>query len=400
MLVAAVVLLLAAGSAATAASGPTAAAVVAAPQIRLVPADGATGVPPTAPIRVEATGGTLTGVALTAQDGTSIPGTLSPDGRAWTASNPLAYGTAYRFAGSATGEGGSVPVTGGFTAVNPGQLVRASTSIGDGAVVGVAAPIDIRFNRHIAETDHATIERALKVQTTVPVEGSWAWLPDNDGGSRIHWRPADYWPSGTDVSVEARLYGLDLGDAGFGAADLTSTFSIGRSQIVRADVKRHRMVVIRDGKEVSNVPASFGLESDRRRVTRGGTHIVMGKSRTELMTNRAYNYENVPMHWAVRISNNGEFIHANPASGYAQGRRNVTHGCVNLSTANGLAYFNSALYGDPVEITGSSVPLSAADGDFYDWTIPWEQWKTMSALHDSGNQLVRMDGEHSIRLPR
>jgi lipoprotein-anchoring transpeptidase ErfK/SrfK len=399
-LVAAVVLLVAAGAAASGASGPGAAAVVAAPQIRLIPADGATGVAPLAPIRVEATGGTLTGVALTAEDGTSIPGTLSPDGRTWTASPVLAFDTTYRFAGSATGEGGSVPVTGGFSVADPSRLLRASTSIGDGAVVGIAAPIDIRFNGRVAEADRATIERLLSVRTSVPVEGSWAWLPDTARNSRIHWRPAAYWPPGTKVDVEARLYGLDLGDAEFGAADLTSTFSIGRSQIVRADVKRHRMVVIRDGKEVSNLAASFGLESDPRRVTRGGTHVVMGKSRTELMTNRAYDYENVPMHWAVRISNNGEFIHANPASGYAQGRRNVTHGCVNLSTANARAYFNSVLYGDPVEVTGSGIQLSAADGDFYDWTIPWDEWRTMSALHGSENQLARMHGEASIQLPR
>jgi hypothetical protein len=86
------------------------------------------------------------------------------------------------------------------------------------------------------------------------------------------------------------------------------------------------------------------------------------------------------MHWAVRISDNGEFIHANPASSYAWGKRNVTHGCVNLSTANARAYFDMAMYGDPVEVTGSSVQLSAADGDVWDWAVPWAEWKAMSAL--------------------
>jgi len=45
----------------------------------------------------------------------------------------------------------------------------------------------------------------------------------------------------------------------------------------------------------------------------------------------------------VRISNNGEFIHANPASSDVQGNSNVTHGCVNLSLADGEEYFNSAI---------------------------------------------------------
>ncbi|MCX6462121.1 MAG: L,D-transpeptidase, partial [Pseudonocardiales bacterium] len=83
---------------------------------------------------------------------------------------------------------------------------------------------------------------------------------------------------------------------------------------------------------------------------------------------------------AVRISNNGEFIHANPASAAAQGSSNVTHGCINLSTADARAYFDTALYGDPVEVTGSDVPLAERDGDVWDWTLSWEQWQALSAL--------------------
>jgi len=83
-------------------------------------------------------------------------------------------------------------------------------------------------------------------------------------------------------------------------------------------------------------------------------------------------------HWAVRISDNGEFIHQNQDTVADQGNTNVSHGCINLSADTARAYHDSAIYGDPVEVTGSSVPLSAADGDIYDWAIPWEQWLTMS----------------------
>ena len=38
------------------------------------------------------------------------------------------------------------------------------------------------------------------------------------------------------------------------------------------------------------------------------------------------------------------------------------------------------MFGDPVEVTGSSVQLTAEDGDIYDWAITWDQWKGMSAL--------------------
>ena len=52
---------------------------------------------------------------------------------------------------------------------------------------------------------------------------------------------------------------------------------------------------------------------------------------------------------------------------------------MNLSTANAKEYFDSALFGDPVEVTGSQIAMSPADGDIYDWTVPWDQWKSMSA---------------------
>ena len=156
---------------------------------------------------------------------------------------------------------------------------------------------------------------------------------------------------------------------------------IGRSQIVKADVNSHRMVVIRDGQEVMNFPASYGLSADPNRNTTSGIHVVMNKAQTVLMSNRAYGYVNIPEHWAVRISNNGEFIHANPETTGVQGSSNVTHGCVNLSTANAQEYFGTAIFGDPVEVTNSPTPLTGADGDIYDWTVPWDSWLAMSALH-------------------
>nr|WP_211176699.1 Ig-like domain-containing protein [Pseudonocardia acidicola] len=350
------------------------------PRPVLQPADGSTGVNPLAVVRAAA-GGTLRDVTLTDTRGTTVPGALSPDRRQWTATAPLGYARTYHWAGTAVAaDGTTTPLTGSFRTVAPRRLVRASTNIGDGQTVGVAAPIEVRFNRHLDDAAKATAERALSVHTSVPVEGGWAWLPDDAQGSRVHWRPAAYWPSGTTVTMAARLFGRDLGGAGFGASDLTSTFTIGRSQIVKADVNSHRMLVVRDGQVVMDLPASYGLGSDPNRVTRSGTHVVMGKSETVLMSNPAYGYQDVPEHWAVRISNNGEFIHANPASAGAQGSRNVTHGCINLSTQNARDYFGTALYGDPVEVTGSTVALSAADGDIYDWTIPWATWRTMSAL--------------------
>ncbi len=345
------------------------------------PTAGATDVNPTAEIKADGGSGTLRDVALTNAKGVAVAGTLSPDGKQWTASAPLGYGGTYTWSGTAVAPDGTATALGGsFTTVTPKRTVKATTNIGDGQTVGVGAPIEVHFNRDLDAAAKAAVEKNLKVTTSVPVEGAWAWLPDDQLGSRVHWRPKEYWPAGTQVQMTASVYGVDMGSAGYGAADLSSSFTIGRSQIVKADVNSHRMIVVRDGQQVMDLPASYGLSSDPNRNTRSGVHIVMTKSPQVLMTNLAYGYQNVPEKWAVRISNNGEFIHANPASVGAQGSRNVTHGCINLSTANAKTYYDTAMYGDPVEVTGSGVDLSAADGDVYDWAIDWNTWKSMSAL--------------------
>ncbi len=343
------------------------------------PTANATDVAPKADVSVSVPDGRLTGVALTpAGGGKAVGGTPSPDGRSWTASGPLAYATTYTWSGTAAAaDGRTSPLAGTLRTIAPKQQVEATLNIGDGRTVGVAAPIEIQFDGHVA--DRAATEKALKVDTSQPTEGSWAWLPDQDGGSRVHWRPKAYWDSGTKVTVTADLLGVDLGDGAFGREDVSSHFTIGRSQIVKADVNSFRMVVIRDGKPVMDVPASYGVDADPQRTTRSGIHVVSEKFTDKRMVSRQYDYDVVEQ-WAVRMSNNGEFIHANPKSAAAQGSSNVTHGCVNLSIGDAKAYYDTAMYGDPVEVTGTPIQLSPRDGDIYDWTVPWSTWKAQSAL--------------------
>ena len=100
------------------------------------------------------------------------------------------------------------------------------------------------------------------------------------------------------------------------------------------------------------------------------------------MTNPTVGYANVRERFAVRISNNGEFIHANPASSGAQGNTNVTNGCINLSAPTPSSTSTAAIYGDPVEVTGTRSSSSYADGDIWDWAVPWDEWASMSALSD------------------
>ena len=121
---------------------------------------------------------------------------------------------------------------------------------------------------------------------------------------------------------------------------------------------------------IMDFPCSYGEADLPRNITRSGIHVVTEKYEDFYMSNPAGGYSNAHERFAVRISNNGEFIHANPASSGAQGNTNVTNGCINLSTGDAQQYFSSAIYGDPVEVTGTSIELSYSDGDIWDWAVP------------------------------
>ncbi|MET0965011.1 MAG: Ig-like domain-containing protein [Nakamurella sp.] len=346
------------------------------------PAFGAADISPTEPVTISVAHGTITQLSVTNPEGAAVNGTMSADGASWTLAEPLGYGRTYTVSGIATGtDNKTVPIQGEYTTVTPIDEITTTISPGDGAVVGVAAPVIV----HLGYTpeDKALIEKHVSITTTPHVAGAWAWIRhDGDQFESLDWRPQNYWPANTVVHVESNIYGLPFGDDYYGGDNKTSDFTIGRNQVVKADATAHNIVVQQDGVTVASYDASYGSGDeigDPNRVTRSGVHVVMDKQETTKMSNPAYGYTNLTEHWAVRISNNGEFIHQNQGTVSDQGVDNVSHGCINLSAESAEAYFNSAIYGDPVEVSGTSVPLSAADGDIYDWSIPWDEWLTMSA---------------------
>jgi lipoprotein-anchoring transpeptidase ErfK/SrfK len=351
----------------------------AAPNITYKPAAAATDVVPTAPIGIDVDNGWLQRVTLTNPEGKPVAGVINRDRTSFTATEALGYGVEYTWAGAVVGrDGKAVPLAGTFTTLTPQTQVNGQFQLADGQVVGVAVPIIIQFDASIS--DKESVEKAMKVTTDPPVVGSWAWLPDEVGGSRAHWRTRDYYPSGAKIHVDARLYGVPFGADAFGAQDVTLDFEIGRRQVVRAEASSHRIQVITDEGVIMDFPCSYGEADLPRNITRSGVHVVTEKYEDFYMSNPAAGYSNAHERYAVRISNNGEFIHANPSSSGAQGNTNVTNGCINLSTSDAQQYFSSAIYGDPVEVTGTSIELSYSDGDIWDWAVPWDEWTSMSAL--------------------
>jgi lipoprotein-anchoring transpeptidase ErfK/SrfK len=349
------------------------------PTVTFLPSDAAKDVIPTASIGAEVRDGWFQRIALTNPDGKVVAGALSHDRTAFAVTEPLGYGTIYTWAGSVVGrDGTAVPVNGHFTTVKPTVTVNGQFQLADGQTVGIAAPIILQFSAPIK--DKAAVERALTVITEPPTEGSWAWLPDEPKGARAHWRTREYYQPGTTVHVDAKLYGVHFGDDAYGAEDLSLNVTIGRRQVVKAHVPSHRIQVETDAGVIMDFACSYGEADQPRNVTRSGTHVVSEKYADFWMSNPAAGYSNVHERYAVRISNNGEFIHCNPESIGAQGNTNVTNGCINLNLESAIEYFNSAMYGDPVEVTGTSIQLSYSDGDIWDWSVDWNTWKSMSAI--------------------
>jgi len=336
---------------------------------------------PVEPVKISVASGTITKISFTNPEGVEVNGALSADKTSWTVGEPLGYSKEYKVSGTATGtDGKPVEISGTYTTVTPVDEITTSISPSDGAEVGVAMPVTVHFGYEPA--DRALIESHIKITTTPAVEGAWVWIQkDGDPNPSLDWRPKDYWPADTKVHVESDIYGLDFGDGYFGGDNVTSDFTIGRNQVVLADANAHNIVVQRDGVTIATYDGSYGSGDeigDPNRVTRSGIHVVNDMQETTKMSNPAYGYTNVTEHWAVRISNNGEFIHQNQDTVYDQGVVNVSHGCINLSAASAQEYYESAMIGDPVEVTGTSVPLSSADGDIYDWSYSWDEWLALS----------------------
>jgi lipoprotein-anchoring transpeptidase ErfK/SrfK len=382
----------AAGGSGAQATAPTRSAVsssVPAMRYQTDPDFGSKNVAPTRPFTLTVFSAVLTKVTMTGDDGTIITGKLSADNRSWNTSERLKYGTTYTVVGTTTtANGANTTINGTFSTIKPASTLRASfqREIANGATVGVAAPIIITFSGPVA--DKAAAEKTLSVTTDKgTIAGSWGWLQDEDYNgdgvkeSAVHFRPNAYWPGHTKVHVAANLYGVNYGNNSWGREDIAADFTIGRSQIVKADVSSFRMVVIVDDVITKNYPVSYGKMSEPGRQTVSGIHVVTEKFPTFKMTNPQFGYYNVPEKWAVRINNNGEFIHENAGvekAGYL-GKQNVSHGCINMSGKDAEDYYKSALYGDPVEVTGTGVPMTPADW-IYDWIYTPDQWKSLSAL--------------------
>ncbi|MGH9012192.1 MAG: L,D-transpeptidase, partial [Acidimicrobiia bacterium] len=180
------------------------------------------------------------------------------------------------------------------------------------------------------------------------------------------------------VSVRSDLRNLKVGEA-WGADERMIQFKIGPAHVSTVDVATYQMTVTENGQVVKVMPASMG---QKKWPTHHGIHLVLEKSKSVTMDSSTIGIpRNGPggyyrkVAWATRLTYSGEFVHAAPWSQWAQGKRNVSHGCINVSTANAKWFYDFVQRGDIVEVINSPKKPKLYDPGTSDWNIPWEQWK-------------------------
>ncbi|MFI6793209.1 Ig-like domain-containing protein [Nonomuraea sp. NPDC050383] len=367
------------GNAATGNAGASKATTSATPQaptITISPAEGSAKVSPDKKIVITASGGTLD--EITVQAGKSddeITGTYNADKTRWVSKGTLKPSTGY----TVSAKSGVTTATSAFTTIKPERELQVAdvTPNAKGETLGVGAPIIVTFNQPV--TQKAAIERALTVKAEKPVKGAWRWIND----TVVIYRTATYWPAHQKVTFTADIEGVKAGKGTYGVKDYTANLKIGAKVISKVDTKKHMMYVYKDGKRVQTMRISAGMATTREYTTTSGVHLTMERGNPVRMISPGRKkgdpgYYDVMINHAVRISNSGEYVHAKD-NVWAQGVRNVSHGCVNARPDQARWFYSTMQRGDVVDITGTNRELEWNNGWGF-WQMPFSQWKKGSAL--------------------
>ncbi|MEV0407239.1 Ig-like domain-containing protein [Actinoallomurus sp. NPDC050550] len=354
-------------------------------RVVITPAGGTATVRPDEPVVVRAAGGRLEGVVL--ESGRRmIEGDLNRDRTEWRARwalDPGADVTVRAVARNADGRRATA-VSHFRTTGTPSTVTVSQDAVLEDrrhGTFGVGLPIILNFDKSI--TDRAAVEKSLEVIADKPVEGAWHWFDD---GKQVVYRAKMFWPAHQTIRLVAHLTGVPLGKEGhYGTKDFTRTYRIGKAQISHLDIKRHHMRVDWDGRPVRTIPISAGNGETQEYTTTSGIHLNMEKDEDVMMTSPGRSpgdagYYQELIHYAVRVSNAGEYLHQTPGDEDCLGVRNCSHGCIRQPASDAIWYYKHSQAGDPVIATGTDRQVEPDNGwSFYQ--MPWKKWLKGSALH-------------------
>jgi lipoprotein-anchoring transpeptidase ErfK/SrfK len=341
------------------------------PVVTITPGSGAAAADPAKGITVTAAGGTLKSVAVRT-GGDPVTGTYSADHASWHSTWALNVSQSYTVTAAAvssstgTSGGATTTKTAAFRTLTPASTFSTHVFEGFKETYGVGIPIMLTFSAPVQ--DKAAVERSIELKTSRPVIGSWYW----DGNQALNFRPRDYWPAHTTVSFTGHFDGVQSAPGVYGYHTLSQTFNIGDSVIAVASTKTHKTQIYVNGHLKYDWNISSGKPGDD---TPNGSYLTIEKANPVRMVGPGYDLE-VP--WSVRFTFSGDYYHDAYWSVGQQGFENVSHGCVNLAPANAQTYYNLAVPGDPITISGS--PRAGVwNNGWTDWFLTWPQYLKGSA---------------------
>jgi lipoprotein-anchoring transpeptidase ErfK/SrfK len=339
-------------------------------------------------------------VELVNDAGKQVTGTLSADGLSWTNSEPLGYGRTYTLSATATNAAGKTTVKkASYTTLTPPNMTMpyfqytGGYTLQNGATYGVGIVPIVHWDEPIADRDAAL--DTISITTTPHVAGAWYWADSQN----VAFRPASrggtnlYWPAGTKVTIAVKDYGKQVSPGLYGQADTKISFKIGAKHVTiatdNAPKSVNTVVVYFNNKKVNAFHTSMGEHSSvtysGRTIsfwTMQGTYTVLEHDNPAIMSSESYGlpanspqgYGPEPIYWATKISTDGIYLHELTTTIWAQeSGRDVSHGCLNLSTANATWFYKHSIPGDVVVIRNPGAPqITYAQGGA--WSVPWKVW--------------------------
>lgn len=322
----------------------------------------------------------------------AVEGSLSPEGTEWTPNEPLAYGQHYTAEVTAVNaDGKEQRDSRSFTVLQPQEtttptlMSSGGNTIESGREYGVGLVLSVRFDS--APKDRRKAEEYMKVTTEPELEGNWYWITP----TQADWRPKEYYPTGTEVSVDINATGQEIADGQFVTGERQQAdFTIGNKRVAVVDDNDKILRLYENDELIHEMPTSLGKGGYANHngvsmhfYTQPGTYTVLDKTSHIVMDSTTYGLPleaggyKTPINNAVRISNDGIYLHE-LNNIWAQGVQNVSHGCLNLSPANAQIYFDWAIAGDIVEVLNTGGP-DLQPWQNGSWSVPWEEWQTGEA---------------------